>query len=355
MYNWLDEKLSEFNKLQVYVKPEKTSELKMNSNENLVISKSISKKILLKAIKNTDLREYPLEQIDEFYDQLSKYTRFNKKYLAIGNGSDQIIDLILSIFGRGCKVTTFVPTFSYFLDRCKLYNISINQVKLNSTDNSLNVNEFIKSVGESKIVYICSPNNPTGNQLDKKDLIQILKSIKNSLILIDEAYVEFGKYSIASEIRNFENLIVLRTLSKGCGLAGARLGYLISNKKFATVFKSVIQYPYPINTLSLIIGRELLSNVKHIENSINTIKKERERILCRLSSEKNIKVFGSDANFLFVQIFDNKKYIKILECFKKEKISIKILGNIEGRTGRYIRISIGTKKMNDKLLFAMCV
>ena len=355
MYSWLDEKLSEFNKLQAYVKPEKTCELKMNSNENLVISKGISKKILLKAIKNTDLREYPLEQIDEFYDQLSKYTGFNKRYLAIGNGSDQIIDLILSIFGRGCKVTTFVPTFSYFLDRCKLYNISINQVKLNSTDNSLDVNEFIKSVGGSKIVYICSPNNPTGNQLDKKDLIQILKSIKNSLILIDEAYVEFGKYSIASEIRNFENLIVLRTLSKGCGLAGARLGYLISNKKFSTVFKSVIQYPYPINTLSLIVGRELLSDVEHIENSIKTIKKERERILFRLSSEKNIKVFRSDANFLLVQIFDNKKYIKILECFKNEKISVKILGQIEGRAGRYIRITIGTKKMNDKLLVAMCV
>ena len=214
MNNWLDEKLNEVNKLQTYVKPEKTCGLKMNSNENLVISKNLSKKILLKAIKNIDLREYPLEQIDEFYDQLSKYTKINKKYLAIGNGSDQMIDLILSIFGRDQKITTFVPTFSYFLDRCKLYNISINEVELNSIDNSLDINEFIRSGKKSKIVYICSPNNPTGNQVDKKDIIQVLKSLKDSLILIDEAYVEFGKYSIASEIRNFENLIVLRTLSK---------------------------------------------------------------------------------------------------------------------------------------------
>ncbi|MGD1837718.1 MAG: pyridoxal phosphate-dependent aminotransferase [Nitrososphaeraceae archaeon] len=355
MNNWLDKKLNEFNKLQTYVKPEKTYGLKMNSNENLVISKNLSKKILLNAIKNIDLREYPLEQIDEFYDQLSKYTKINKKYLAIGNGSDQIIDLILSIFGRDQKITTFVPTFSYFLDRCKLYNISINEVELNSSDNSLDINEFIRSGKKSKIVYICSPNNPTSNQVDKKDIIRVLKNLKDSLILIDEAYVEFGKYNIASEIRNFENLIVLRTLSKGCGLAGARLGYLISNEKFAALFKSVIQYPYPINTLSLIIGRQLLSDVKYIENSIKAIKKERKRILFRLSSEKNIKVYRSDANFIFVQILDNKIYNEILNRFKKEKISVKVLGNIKGRVGRYIRITIGTKKMNDKLLVAMCI
>ena len=117
----------------------------------------------------------------------------------------------------------------------------------------------------------------------------------------------------------------------------------------------MIQYPYPINTLSLIIGRQLLSDVKYIENSIKTIKKERKRILFRLSSEKNIKVYRSDANFIFVQILDNKKYNEILNRFKKEKISVKVLGNIKGRVGRYIRITIGTKKMNDKLLVAMCV
>src|SRR5688500_3134901 len=117
MDRWFESKLSQLGKLEYYKKPEKYRGLKLDANENLALKKDFIKKIAIKAAEKEDLREYPLQQVDDFYLQLSKYTKIDKKYLAIGNGSDQIIDLILSVFGKEKRVTTLTPTFSYFIDR----------------------------------------------------------------------------------------------------------------------------------------------------------------------------------------------------------------------------------------------
>src|SRR5918995_1425290 len=260
MDNWFESKLSQLGKLDYYKKPEKYRGLKLDANENLALKKDFIKKIAIKAAEREDLREYPLQQVDDFYLQLSKYTKIDKKYLAIGNGSDQIIDLILSVFGKEKRVTTFTPTFSYFIDRCLLYSL---------------------------IIYICSPNNPTGNQFDKDLLIELIKNFDDKLIIIDEAYVEFASYSFCSETIQSQNIILLRTLSKAFGLAGARLGYCIANEDFAHTFKTIIQYPYAINNISLNIGSEILKNSKYIEKTIKIIKKERKRILDSLKEMNN--------------------------------------------------------------------
>src|SRR5688500_4018461 len=117
MDKWFETKLSEIGKLDYYKKPEKNKGIKLEANENLELKKEFIKKIAIKAAEREDLREYPLDQVDDFYLQLSKYTKIDKKYLSIGNGSDQIIDLILSVFGKEKRVTTLTPTFSYFIDR----------------------------------------------------------------------------------------------------------------------------------------------------------------------------------------------------------------------------------------------
>src|SRR5680860_795579 len=219
MDKWFESKLSEIGKLDYYKKPEKSRGLKLDANENLALKKDFIKKIAIKAAEREDLREYPLHQVDDFYLQLSKYTKIDKKNLAIGNGSDQIIDLILSVFGKEKRVTTFTPTFSYFIDRCLLYSIKIDKIPL----------------------------------------------LQDKSIIIDEAYVEFASYSFYSETIKSQNIILLRTLSKAFGLAGARLGYCIANEDFSRIFKTIIQYPYAINNISLNIGSEILRNSKYID------------------------------------------------------------------------------------------
>ena len=222
-------------------------------------------------------------------------------------------------------------------------------------NNSIDKKNFIQSAKKSEIIYICSPNNPTGNQFDKELLLDIFKNLDDKLIILDEAYIDFATYSLFSETIKSQNIIILRTLSKAFGLAGARLGYCIANEKFSSIFRSIIQYPYAINNISLNIGSEILKNSKYVEKTIEIIKNERKRIIDYLNTFNNneIKVFNTDSNFIFFQISDINKYESILSQLKKDKISVKAIGRIKGRKGGHIRVTVGTKSMNNKFLSSL--
>jgi histidinol-phosphate aminotransferase len=166
--------------------------------------------------------------------------------------------------------------------------------------------------------------------------------------LIDEAYVEFANYSLVTHASTkYDNVIILRTLSKAFGLAGARVGYFISNKRFAEIFRSNIQSPYPLNSLSLTIAATVLSQSQYIKQTIKMIKTERKRVFDQLVKFTGIKAFRSDANFIFFESYE--KYNTILKSLQKAKLVVKAFGNIDDRKG-CIRVTIGTKTMNNKFL-----
>lgn len=346
MNDWLEKRLTKLSTFESYKKPEKiVNAIKLDSNENKVLGKRLSTNFAIQSAKNIDLREYPMEHLDIFYDKLQKYCNIDKKYLAVGNGSDQIIDLILSVVGKNQEMTTFVPTFTYVINRCQLYDIKVNSIFLDIKDNSLNKKKFIKTAKNSNIIYICSPNNPTGNQFDEETVKEIIDNLKNKLIILDEAYVEFGKYSMSKNIIDLENVVILRTFSKAFGLAGARIGYLISNEKFANIFKKTIQSPYPVNSISLSIASKMLAKSKCVMKVVEDIKKEREQLFKKIVDIKSLKVYESDANFIFIQA--GNKYDSILKELKKERMIVKEFGNIGQRKG-CLRYTIGTKEMNEK-------
>jgi histidinol-phosphate aminotransferase len=352
MTNWVSEKLDILSSFDKYTRSENGNNsqdfIKLDANENFMLNKRFISQIALKAVKDTDLRQYPSEQFEELYRQLAKYTGIDKKYLAVGNGSDQIIELILSTIGRGQRVNVFTPTFSYFINRCKLHGLMVNRVQLNKKDNTLNKQEFLHAAKQCGIVYICSPNNPTGNQFDKQSILEIIGALEGKLVLIDEAYVEFANYSLASYASTkYDNVIILRTLSKAFGLAGARVGYFISNKRLAEIFRSSIQSPYPLNSLSLTIATAVLSQSQYIKQTIKMIKAERKRVFEQLVKFSGIKVFRSDANFIFFESYE--RYNTILKSLQKAKLVVKAFGNIDDRKG-CIRVTIGTKNMNNKFL-----
>ena len=352
MTNWVSEKLDILSSFGKYARSEQGNNsrdfLKLDANENFMLKKRFISQIALQAAKDTDLREYPLKQFEELYRQLAKYTGIDKKYLVVGNGSDQIIELILSTIGRGQRVNVFTPTFSYFINRCELHGLMVNRVPLNKKDNTLNKEEFLQAAKQCGIVYICSPNNPTGNQFDKRSILEIIEALKDKLILIDEAYVEFANYSLMSYASaKYDNVVILRTLSKAFGLAGARVGYFVSNKRFADIFRSRIQSPYPLNSLSLTIAATVLSQSPYIKQNIKMIKAERKRVFDQLVRFNGIKVFQSDANFIFLESYE--KFNTILKSLKKARLAVKAFGNIDDRKG-CIRVTIGTKSMNNKFL-----
>jgi len=348
--NWFDEKIKKFSSIGGYKKPDLVEDsVKLDSNENYVIPKQFQNDIITSAKKNSDVRQYPLGRIDDLIKAISKFSKIPNSMIGIGNGSDQILDLILSNFAsKKTKVLTSNPTFGFFEERCKLYSIPLIAIPF-SDDMKLDIDEFTKQSKNADILYLDSPNNPTGFQFPKNELQKLVKSFKG-LVIIDEAYGEFGDYTLSSMVKTQENLIVVQTLSKSFGLAGLRLGYFIANKKFTEVFMSVLQYPYPLSTITIESGISALEKLNLMQNAVENIKTERKRIIENLRKYDAFDVFDSQANFV---LFDaHGSYKRIYSALAEQGISIRKLGKIGNHDG-CLRVSIGTKEMNSKFLLAI--
>jgi len=348
--NWFQKKISEYSKLKGYQKPEKHSEvLKLDSNENFVIGKQFQQDLIQNARKISDVREYPLGQGEKLVFALSGFLKIPQNMIGIGNGSDQILDLFLANFAtKQTRVLTSEPTFGFFEERCKLYSIPTIKIPF-SKDMTLDVNKFLAKSKNADILYLDSPNNPTGFQFPKKDLEKLVKRF-NGLIIIDEAYGEFGDYSLINLAKSNENLIVVQTFSKAFGLAGLRLGYFVANNKIIDVFTRVIQYPYPLNSIAIEAGILALQKSQVISDITKTIKKERKRIIENLRKYNAFEVFDSKANFV---LFDAKGAdSRVFTALIEQGISIRKLGKI-GKHEGCLRVTVGTKEMNSKFLLAI--
>ncbi len=330
-------KLERLSTLEGYKKPiTYKGKIRLDTNENMAIPIKLFNDII-KDI-NVDVREYPFNY-DKLKSALARYLNLKKEYIAIGNGSDQLIDLLLSNL---CNTTvTIKPTFSFYIVRCKLYDIAIKEVLLNE-ELLFEPKEIINS--NADICYISSPNNPTGNQFNKDDIINIIKYFKG-LVIIDEAYAEFARYSLKDLIKEYDNLIILRTMSKAFGLAGLRIGYALANPKLISMFNNIIQYPYPISSLSIEIALGILKRKNEIINIIENIKRERERVFNEINS-MGLHAYRSDANFI---MFEASK--SIFKGLFNEGIVIKDLGKINGKD--CYRVSIASNDINDKFINAL--
>lgn len=348
--NSFEERIKKFNSFGGYQKPDLIQDsVKLDSNENYVISKQFQNDIISSARKNSDIREYPLGGVERLINSISKFIKIPSSMIGVGNGSDQILDLILSNFAsEKTKILTSNPTFGFFEERCKLYDIPLIAIPF-SNEMKLNVKDFLKQLKNADILYLDSPNNPTGFQFSKSELQKLIKTF-SGLVIIDEAYGEFSEYSLSSMVKTHDNLIIVQTLSKSFGLAGLRLGYFIASKKFTEAFMNVLQYPYPVSTITIESGIQALEKSKLMKDTIDTIKIERKRIIETLSKYDTFEVFDSKANFV---LFDaHGAYKRVYSALAEQGISIRKLGKIGSHNG-CLRVTIGTKEMNSKFLLAI--
>jgi len=348
--NWFEDKVKKFSSIEGYQKPDLIQDsVKLDSNENYVIPKQFQNDIVSSARKISDIREYPLGGVERLINSISKFIKIPSSMIGVGNGSDQILDLILSNFAsKQTKVLTSNPTFGFFEERCKLYNIPLIAIPF-SDDMKLNIKDFTKQSKNADILYLDSPNNPTGFQFSKTELQKLIKSF-DGLVIIDEAYGEFSEYSLSKLVKTQKNLIVVQTLSKSFGLAGLRLGYFVASKKFTDAFMSVIQYPYPVSTITIESGIQALEKSTLMKETIDTIKIERKRIIETLRKYDAFEVFDSKANFV---LFDaHGAYKRVYSALAEQGISIRKLGKIGNHDG-CLRVTIGTKEMNSKFLLAI--
>ena len=299
-------------------------------------------------IKELNLNRYPDPHQNDLRELISDYLKVPKENLFFGVGSDEIIDLLIRIFCEPGKNKIMIPepTYGMYKVAADINNIPVVSVLLND-DFQVDEEEINKNfTPDIKIIFLCSPNNPTGNLLKKEDVLKICKKY-TSIIIIDEAYIDFAEnFSLKNEVEIYPNLVVMRTFSKAWGLAGARLGYCIANEEIINILFKV-KAPYNINSLTRYTVRQALKNKNLRGIYIKEILDEREKLKKELLLLHGVsKVFVSDANFLLIRCINSKTVLKKLD----ERNIVVRDRSTQPKLENCLRISVGTKEENKILI-----
>ncbi|MCQ5340963.1 MAG: histidinol-phosphate transaminase [Candidatus Methanomethylicia archaeon] len=342
----IDEELKDLLNKKSFYECIPDSIIRMGLNENLLIDKYFSYTLLMEAIKNIDTRLYPPAKGYNALKAISEEYGINEDEIIVGNGSDEIIDLIAKVFVRRNEAIIIEPTFEMYSFYIKLMGGKVKSV-LTNEDFDIDVDKVLSQVNKNtKVIFICSPNNPTGKQYEKEKILKIVKEFQG-IVVLDEAYADFASYSILMEASRYDNLIVLRSFSKSYGLAGLRIGYGVGNSEIINYLKSA-QSPYSVNSIAQEVCRLVLKNKHVYDYFIKLVIDEREYLIAELSTIKEIKVFPSNANFILIKLL-NYSSSYICEKLKNEGILVRDRGNLP-LLENCIRVTVGRKEDNIKFI-----
>ena len=297
---------------------------------------------------NSPYNRYPDPLQNKLKKRISDIKGIPQAKIFLGNGSDEAIDLLIRAFcePRIDNIVSIEPSYGMYEVCADINNVKFIKVLLKD-DFQLDINAILKTINiNTKLIYLCSPNNPTGNCFNKQDIIEILQNF-NGLVIVDEAYIDFStKESLLSILNEYKNLVVLQTFSKAWGLAGIRLGMAFADKEIIDVLNK-IKYPYNVNSLTLEKANETLKNDRSKNAWIEQILEARDRLIEELANLPFVvKVYPSDANFLLVKVNSVKN---IYNYLVNKKIIIRDRSNVS-LCEDCLRITIGTKDENLLLM-----
>ena len=294
------------------------------------------------------VNRYPDPQQELIKLALSEIKNVPENQILLGNGSDEVLDLLFRAFCEPNKdnVITLPPTYGMYSVLANLNAIENREVVLNN-DFEPQIDKILKKVdANTKMIFLCSPNNPTGNSFHEDSIFKLLNSF-NGIVVLDEAYIDFSeKESWLQKIYNYPNLVITQTLSKAYGMAGIRLGILYASIEIIAVLNK-IKPPYNVNVLTQNKALECLNYHKVINNQIAVIKNQRNLIYGQLLNTNFVKeIYKTDANFILCKVDNaNKRYNQFLE----NGIVIRNRTN-DVLCENCLRITIGTEKENLKLI-----
>lgn len=294
---------------------------------------------------------YPDPLQKEVKEKLSHIKRVKPEQIFLGNGSDEAIDLLYrALCNPGIdEVITMPPTYGMYEVSANINDVHITEVVL-STDFEIRTEAVLAAIKPTtKMIFVCSPNNPTGNSMNTESVEKILQSF-DGIVVVDEAYIDFSKTpSFISKLDKYPNLVVLQTFSKAWGLAGLRLGTAYASEEIIAVINK-IKPPYNINQLTQELALEALSKLLKKEALVSEILFQREKLINEFSKINSIqKIYPTDANFVLIKAADGKKLYDFLVDKKiitrdRSKVSL-----CEG----CVRITVGTKEENESLVKAL--
>ena len=300
-------------------------------------------------LKGESLNRYPDPHQLSMRERLSAYLDVSPHKLFFGVGSDEIIDLLIRIFCAPGKDSIMIlePTYGMYKVAADINDVKSEAVLLNDNfdlDTEAILNNWNYGI---KIIFLCSPNNPTANLLNKNSIKTLLKETK-SIIVVDEAYIDFAGdgNSCIDLINKYPNLVILRTFSKAWGLAGIRLGYCICNEEIINyLFK--IKAPYNISSLTKKAFQDAFSNVRKKNEFVSSILGEKQFLINELNKINDlIKLFPSDTNYMLIKI---KNALSIQKQLAEEGIIIRDRSS-QPKLENCLRITVGTHEQNKKLV-----
>lgn len=297
---------------------------------------------------NHPYNRYPDPLQKELKGKISALKNIPSEQIFLGNGSDEPIDLLIRAF---CEpgtdnVVTINPTYGMYQVAADICGVELRKVSL-TAEYELDSKAVLETIDQNtKLIFLCSPNNPTGNSLEKPAMVELLQKFAG-LVIIDEAYIDFapGK-SFLPEIVKYPNLIILQTFSKAWGMAGIRLGMAFASIEIISILNK-IKYPYNLNILTQKKALELLDQKEKIDNWVKLLIAEREKMAEFLKEFPFVqKIYPSDANFLLVKMFDAKG---IYGYLVDEGIIVRDRSKVH-LCEESLRITIGSPKENETLL-----
>lgn len=291
----------------------------------------------------------PLQQ--KLKEKISNIKGVPIQNIFLGNGSDEAIDLLFRIFCEPGKDNVIIlpPTYGMYEVCAELNDVQVKKVPLLSNF-QLNLEAIEQSIdSNTKIIFVCSPNNPTGNSINRND-IELLLNNYNGLVIIDEAYINYARQkTFIPELTEYPNLVILQTLSKAWGLAGLRLGMAFAGQRIIDYLNKV-KYPYNINTATQQLAIEALNNISSVNNWTKTTVEQRDWLSKQLICFHFVqKINPSDANFILVKIVDAKKvydYLAAKGIIVRDRSKVVLCDDC-------LRITIGTPDENSKLVDAL--
>ena len=289
---------------------------------------------------------YPDPHQKALKGQIAAIKDVDAENIFIGNGSDEAIDVLLRVFcePRVDNVVSIAPSYGMYKVAAAINDVEIREVQLGE-EFSLPVEELLSAVDEhTKMIFLCSPNNPTANSFPREKMMQLVKQF-DGIVVVDEAYIDFAEAeSLKDEIAQHPNLVVLQTMSKAWAMAGLRVGLALAAERVVELM-SEVKYPYNINVATMAIVEKLLR--EPIAEQVAEIKQQREMVQTALQNSAVVKkIYPSDANFLLVEVDDADAMYDFLTS---KGIIVRNRNRVRGCKG-CLRITIGLPEENERLL-----
>lgn len=327
----------------------------LSANENAYGMPDTVRFQVEQALKTSVFNRYPDPLANDLRDEIASSFGVGREQVLVGNGGDELLfDIALAWGGAERIFLNFPPTFSVYAGACEILGTAVENIaRTQAFDIDVDAACTRLASGDIDYTIVTTPNNPTGNLTTRADIIRMLEA-SDALVVVDEAYMEFAQLSadpatepsVADLIARYDNLLILRTLSKAYGCAGVRLGYVVGSEKAITELIKVRQ-PYSVDTLSQTIARVVWSHREAFVPIVESLVHERERVIGTLSIIDNVRPYASQANFILVRM--NADAHAVWEYMHRHGVLVRNVSD-GGLLKNCLRITVGTPTENAHMI-----